>query len=59
MPRANRYFLPGHIWHIIITTALSSNRSKRSTAALPHLSVGFKPCKPFNRHAPFKPSQEI
>ena len=34
MPRANRHFLPGHVWHITINTPVSSNRSKRSTAAL-------------------------
>ena len=34
MPRANRHFLPGHVWHITINTVVSSNRSKRSTAAL-------------------------
>ena len=34
MPRANRYFLPGYVWHITINTAVSSNRSKRSIAAL-------------------------
>jgi hypothetical protein len=34
MPRANRYFLPGYVWHIAIHAAASSNRSTRSTAAL-------------------------
>ena len=34
MPRANRSFLPGYIWHVTINTAVSSNRSKRLTAAL-------------------------
>jgi hypothetical protein len=50
MPRANRHFLPGHIWHIThrchrklvqavqplrsFNTAASSNRSSRSTAML-------------------------
>jgi hypothetical protein len=34
MPRANRHFLPGHVWHIIIYTAASSNGSSRSIALL-------------------------
>ena len=34
MPRANRHFLPGYVWHITINTAVNSHRSKRSTAAL-------------------------
>ena len=34
MPRANRHFLPGHVWHITINTVVGSDRSKRSTAAL-------------------------
>jgi hypothetical protein len=34
MPRANRHFLPGHVWHITINAAVSSNRSSRSIAAL-------------------------
>ena len=27
MPRANRHFLPGHVWHITINAAASSNGS--------------------------------
>src|SRR6266498_3450568 len=34
MPRANRYFLPGYVWHNTINAAASSNRSSRSIAAL-------------------------
>jgi hypothetical protein len=34
IPRANRYFVPGYFWHITVNTAVGSNRSKRSTAAL-------------------------
>ncbi len=34
MPRANRHFLPGHIWHITINAAARSNRSSRSIATL-------------------------
>jgi hypothetical protein len=27
MPRANRHFLPGHVWHITMNSAAASNRS--------------------------------
>ncbi len=34
MPRANRHFLPGHVWHITFNAAARSNRSSCSIAAL-------------------------
>jgi len=34
MPRANRHFLPGHVWHITFNAAARSNRFSRSTATL-------------------------
>jgi hypothetical protein len=99
MPRANRHFLPGYIWHITqsyrrgrskrsnrSTATLSSNRLQKQTCdgnsrrsdAVEAAAVGslsfvktvkselgfkaahpdfgwFKPFKPFNRYAPFKP----
>ena len=34
MPRTNRHFLPGHVWHITHPCSNSSNRFRRSTASL-------------------------